>query len=118
MRQVLLRKLPRFYWLYMDQSAEKETESEESEQVSMVEAVVDRDVSEELQQPGSNNRLVRHLVCMGPLQNDRPFQTTLGEMTPFDEYSLDMSKNTRNSRMSHRFGRQTLYTRLPRAEGI
>ncbi len=64
-RQVLLRKLPRFYWLYMDQSAEKETESEESEQVSMVEAVVDRDVSEELQQPGSNNSLVRQLVCMG-----------------------------------------------------
>ena len=66
----------------MDQSAEKETESEESEQVSMVEAVVDRDVSEELQQPGSNNSLVRHLVCMGPLQNDKTLQTTLGEMTP------------------------------------
>ena len=76
----------------MDQSAEKETESEESEQVSMVEAVVDRDASEELQQPGSNNSLVRHLVCMGPLQNDKTFQTTLGEMTLFDEYSLDMLK--------------------------
>ena len=70
-RQVLLRKLPRFYWLYMDQSAEKETESEESEQVSMVEAVVDRDVGEELQQPGRNNSLVRHLVCMGPLKLSR-----------------------------------------------
>ena len=76
----------------MDQSAEKETESEESEQVSMVEAVVDRDVSEELQQPGSNNRLVRHLVCMGPLQNDKTVQTTLRKMTLFDEYSLDMFK--------------------------
>eukprot|EP00434_Breviolum_minutum_P023896 symbB.v1.2.021086.t1/scaffold1805.1/size100715/5 len=66
--KVLLRKLPRFYWLYMDQSAEKETESEESEQVSMVEAVVDRDASEELQKGLAEGKLYHARVVAVPNQ--------------------------------------------------